>query len=913
MRNILKYAGIAILVIIFLSGGVAFGMTIAALQGTPDFDPERMSSALPSEIRDRNGNLIVRLDREQYRVETDLDDVPEHTQQAFIAIEDDNFYDHRGFDPRGIMRAATTNFRTTGNPFRGPQGGSTITQQLVKHAFLSPKQQLERKIQELWLAIQVERVYTKDEILEFYLNNAVYFNHNAYGIQAGSQVYFDKDVSELTVEESALLAGVIKHPSRLSPFNNPEDAKQRQELVLRSMKSQDFITKDEYKTAKSVGIDDMLTELPERTYPNPHFVDYVINEEVIPILTEITGGSSEEARGQAENLLYHGGLTIYTTMDKSMQQTAENVVNDSNNYPTTREDASGVTQPQSAVVLADPESGELRALVGGRNYGINNMVNRTLSRRQPGSVMKPINIYAPAIEERIISPGSVLDDAPMVFDIPDTNRTYTPENFNRSFAGLVTARTALVRSLNVPAVDLYVNELGANKAAEYTEQFGITTMTESDKRNPAAAIGGWDHGVKPIEVNAAFATLANEGVRVEPYAVREIQDRNGDIIYEAVPEKKPVLSEETAWLVSDMLKDTVNWGTASQVNLGRPAAAKTGTSQNQRDGWLSTYTPNLAMTVWIGYDRHDAQGSSISNPWRYTTSMVNQIMGPSLEGMEIRNFQRPSGIQGPISISTKSGLLPSDITPDDYITSDYFLNNMVPTQEDNAFEEVEICLESEQLATEDCPEHTLETKVFLKDRSYMTTDDRWTGGPGRVPADTELMAPEESCEIHGDGEEGVSPGLRGDVIHDGRAIRLRWSSLREDIAGYNLYKQGPQDDEFVLIKENTANTFFVDNDISEGETYTYRLTEIDEEGNESTFAQTVTISVVTDDTSTEQEDQVEDETPPDQEQENNQDTDDPEEDEETETKENEHEPEEEENGHSTDPTDDLENGNNQND
>ncbi len=845
LRKAFVIIGLTIILLIFLSGGVMAGLFVAGIQNTPDFDPEKMHSSLPSEILDKNGELITRLDREQYRVEVPLESIPEHTQQAFLAIEDVNFYDHRGYDPRGIIRAATTNIRTTGNPFRGPQGGSTITQQLVKNAFLSPQQHLERKIQELWLALQVERLYTKDEIFEFYLNNSVYFNHNAYGIQAGSQIYFDKDVEDLTIEESALLAGIIQHPSQLSPYNNSDQAEQRQEIVLNAMKSYDFITETEFNQALKTELSDILANLSERKHPYPYFVDYVINEELIPVLMEYSGlDDVDEARIQAENLLYRGGLTVHTTMDRHMQSQAERVVNDQNNYPTTISDGSGVTQPQAAVVLSHPQTGELRAVVGGRDYGTDNMFNRTLSSRQPGSVLKPINIYAPAIENNLISPGSVLDDTPTVLEIPGTNQIYAPENFNRNFSGLVTARTALTRSLNVPAVQLYVNELGMNKATQATRDFGITTFTENDERNPASAIGGWDHGAKPIEVNAAFATLANGGIRAEPHSIKQVFDRNDELIYESNPSMSEIVSEQTSWLVTDMLTDVVNWGTASAVDLGRPAAGKTGTSQNQRDGWLSTYTPDLSMTVWIGYDRDQGTGSAISNPWQYTTSMVNQVMKPVLEGQEIRDFSRPSGITGPLAISSKSGLIPSDLTPEEYISYDYFKPGMVPTGEDNAFVEVEICLLSDNLATDSCDDENVETQVFLRKRDYQKTDDRWNGTNGRVPGDADLMAPRENCDLH-ESEDMVSP-YQLSVVYSEKEdiIKIIWDKTDENFEKFNIYKQKPDQTDFILIQEYYDKTEYQDLEIEEGEKYSYRIVGI-KENEEAPFSETRSISTDT--------------------------------------------------------------------
>lgn len=689
------------LVGVFLLGGLMFS----------SFHPDDFKTTLPSTIVDKEGEVLVRLDREHRREEILIEAVPDHVIHAFIAIEDARFYEHRGIDLRGIARAAASNFRETGNPFRGSQGGSTITQQLVKNTLLSPKRSVFRKIQEAWLALRLERTYTKEEILELYLNYATYFHHNNYGIQAASMFYFDRDTSELTLEEGALLAGIIRHPSRLSPHENPEQSKARQETVLRAMREEGFISGSEYAEAIGRPLEEMLAPIPAREFIYPHFVDYVIYEEVLPILRGKLG--SRELPGNvedAENLLYFHGLTIHTTLDQELQEHAEQVINNPANYPATWTDEAGIIQPQGALVVSEPYTGQIRAMAGGRDYGYHNMINRATSLRSPGSALKPIIAYAPAMEEGYLSPASVLEDTPTTWSV--NGQEYEPKNFSGTYSGLITARHALVHSLNVPAVKVYNDLLEKKTGFQYAQNFGISTFDESDRLNPAAALGGLLNGVKPLELTEAYAALANQGIRIKHHAVTKIVDRQGNVIYEYQPESRAVVSPETAWLVTDILKDAALHGTASSLRLHFPVAAKTGTSQDFRDAWLVAYTPELVTTFWLGYDWGNIP---VDNRTRYTTAVVRSVMLQALEGTAPSDFEKPDGVVGPVNICRVSGLLPSSYTPSSYIIADYFHENRVPTQVCSHFDRWQFVPPEEDEEMEDETEETGEDKEEMEE------------------------------------------------------------------------------------------------------------------------------------------------------------------------------------------------------
>ena len=548
------------LLFFFASAGLGLGAVLSCIKDAPDFDPRHFNQPLTSHYYDYHNNEITAQHDGHNRIEVPLHEMPDHLQEAFIAVEDERFYDHIGVSPKDILRAVYNNLR---KQRLTDQGASTITQQLIKNAFLTPEKTFQRKIQEAWMAISMEQEYSKREILEFYLN-IIYFGHLNYGVEAAAQDYFDKSISEVTLAEAALLAGIPRNPTKYSPLRNFEEAKLRQEVVLNRMVECGYISHNEARRAREEPIE--LAEGAERTFEYPHFMNYV-EREAEKILREL---DIYEDPAQALN---RGGLKIYTTLIPETQLMVEAVINDEQYYPSTVEDEQGKLQPQAAAVLAEPETGYLRALVGGRDYGLHNQDLRFLSRRQPGSAIKPVLAYAPAIEEGIIFPGTVLDDAPI------TLGNHYWENYDRRFRGLVTMRQALTHSYNIPAVKAY-SQLGTDKGMEYAEKLGITTFVKTgDTRDTGAlslAIGGFTDGTRPLDMAQAFAVFANKGVKTPLTSILRIENHQGQEIYSHNPTREIVLEETTAFLITDVLRDVVRRGTAPELNaLGRPVAAKT--------------------------------------------------------------------------------------------------------------------------------------------------------------------------------------------------------------------------------------------------------------------------------------------------------------------------------------------------
>jgi penicillin-binding protein 1A len=739
------------LVIFCVIGAGAFTVVYSFVNDAPDLRTLKTLTPAASRIYDRFDNEIAVFYGLENRIEKPLDQISPHIQKAFIAIEDERFYKHQGLDLMGLGRAFITNLRR--GDWTG-QGGSTITQQLVKNILLSQEKTFARKLKEAWLAIKMERQYSKSEILEMYLNQ-IYFAHGAYGVEAAARIYFDKSAAELTCGEAALLAGIPRSPNYYSPYNNFEAALQRQSLVLEKMFEQSYISEDQLKEAREERI--TLAGLPDREYSFPYFMDYVLHNELIKILTGLPGFDS---RADAYEAIYSGGLKIYTTLDQDAQSHTEEVLNDESlyrrsvrvdmehvkelagngdytGYPEEALAESGIPQPQAAAVVADPASGEVLALVGGREYGEGNQDLRYLSPRQPGSAMKPIAVYAPAMEEGLITPESIIDDSPVAWG------EWTPENFGGDFMGLVTVREALVRSLNIPAAKVFAR-LTPETGLEYAQKMGITTI-HPDDYNLAASLGGLTWGTTAFDMAQAYCVLANEGKKVDLHTVKSIEDRNGRVLYENSAQAEAVISPQTAYLVTDMLKDVVQRGTASNLSIMRPLAAKTGTTSENRDAYLVAYTPDIVVSFWMGHDIQTL--GRIDGGSGEAVTFMNAILSQILKDVPPHDFSVPLGITSPVSICSKSGLKPGPHCPREDIVEEIFPAGKAPGRRCDLHIELEICTRSGLLAGYYCPPWERIRRTFLLRPDYELTDERW-GKTGRGPEDAALLPPSSYCKLH---------------------------------------------------------------------------------------------------------------------------------------------------------------------
>ena len=569
MLKALKFLVICVICLMIMGASVLYGFS--SLFAPPNMDETLIPDAA-SQFYDINGNVIYTTLSEERRIPVNIDKIPKHVQKAFIAIEDNRFYEHGGIDYRGTARALVSTLSG-----REVQGGSTITQQLAKNAFLTQERSIIRKIKEAFIAKELEHKYTKDEILSMYLNR-IYFGQGAYGIESASLYYFDKHVQNLDIAEAATLAAIPKSPNYYNPFENPQESKKRQELVIDQMVKYGFINAEQAAQAKAKKMV-YSTSHKVKSDPRGYFFD-MISQKVI-----------EEVGADA---LYKGGLKIYTTLDMDMQKAAENAMRHLPSYYT---DGKKLTQPQMALAAVDPKTGYVKAMIGGR--GQDKFNRATLAVRQPGSAFKPF-VYLTAMQNGF-TPASIIEDKEEEFA-----KGWKPQNSDMKWHGKVSLRTALKRSFNVPTIKL-AREVGVDKIVANAEKMGISTLVDSGAYsdvNLAMALGGLSKGVNPLEMASAYGVLATNGLYSKPIALLKIVDREGKVLYQAKPQTKRVIDATSAYLTTNMLEDVLVSGTAGGMGIGRPAAGKTGTTDTYIDAWFVGYTPDLSTAVWVGDDNN---------------------------------------------------------------------------------------------------------------------------------------------------------------------------------------------------------------------------------------------------------------------------------------------------------------------
>ena len=581
--------------------GVGCGLFAFGLDG--DKDVSDIHPPASSQILDMNGNLITNIHATENRTIVTLDKIPPNLRNAFIAVEDNRFYDHNGIDIRGIFRAVYSNL-VSGEV---AEGGSTITQQLAKNAFLSQDRTIKRKIEEIFIAMRLEREYTKDEILEMYLNQ-IYFGRGAYGVEAAAQTYFGKDVSQLDLSECAMLAGIPRSPNYYSPLNNLAAANERKGEVLDQMVKYDYIDSATAAKTKAEPLRLVTPKEDEADTTASYFIDYVTQE-----MIDRFGADA----------VYKDGLKIYVSLDMNMQKAAEKALNET--LPVYYADDSGLKQPQGALVAVEPSTGYIKAMVGGR--GTDQFNRATMATRQPGSSFKPFT-FAAALENKM-TPDTTVEDKPFSLG------GWKPQNYDRRFRGTVTMRQTAINSLNVPTIR-FAENVGMDKVIQTAQSLGISTLvTDKDKANDnnlAASIGGLTQGVTVLDMAGAYAAFANHGKYTKPTAIVKVVDRKGKVIYEHTPETKQAVSERTADLVTSMLQDVIKSGTGRGAAIGRPAAGKTGTTDNYQDAWFAGYTPDLAAVVWMGCDNNDVMpgitgGTTPASIWK--SFMSAALTGPA--------------------------------------------------------------------------------------------------------------------------------------------------------------------------------------------------------------------------------------------------------------------------------------------
>ena len=725
---------------ICIAGGALIGILWVATQDLPTFDSfQDYHPSLVSRVYADNGQIIGQFFIER-RLYTPIDQIPHDLIQAVIAVEDTRFLEHPGLDIVGIGRAAWINLKRGGRF----QGASTITQQLARALFLTPERTYQRKIKELILAVKMEWVLTKDQILEMYLNQ-IYFGHGAYGVAAASLTYFDKSVTELSLPESAFLAGLPKAPNTYSPYRNPDLATSRKELVLHRMIDAEFITDEEAQAA-------MAAPLNYRRQKLESIGAYFI-EEVRQHLVERYG----------ESLVYKGGLQVYTTLNIPRQKHAEESVRRGlrqldkrqgwrgpighvefskefvppethpelhnpnaalvhglyralvtkvskksahvligNTYKgmiawedmqwaqrrmeKNKDVGSAVVQkhttPQKLVKVGDiievapkdgnvesgifvleqtplvegsllaldPRTGAIQAMVGGYDFTRSQFNRAVIARRQPGSAFKPL-IYATALQQGL-TPATLILDAPVVYEDEDLDRVWKPENYEKRFFGTITLRDALRHSRNAATVRL-LEQIGVPEVVTVASTLGIQSPLSQDL---SLALGS--SSVTLQEITSAYGVFANLGMWLKPYQITLVKNLNGDILQQHLFEPRKAMSQENAYLTTNMLMDVIQSGTGRRAKkIGRPLAGKTGTTNGYNDAWFVGFSPNLAAGVWVGFDEVRTLGRLESGA-HAALPIWTQFVGQALQGLPVMTFSIPEGIQF-AKVDTTTGNLPT--------------------------------------------------------------------------------------------------------------------------------------------------------------------------------------------------------------------------------------------------------------
>ena len=615
-------------------------------------DASKLSAlAQTSSMYDAQGELMSELRGAENRSVVPLDEIPLHTRQAFLAAEDLRFYEHQGIDVYRILGALRSNLKNRSLA----EGASTITQQLAKLTHLSSEKTIRRKLEEINLAFQIEKAYSKDEILAMYLNT-VYFGRGAYGIQAAAQAYFGVDASALTLNQSASLAAIIKAPSAYAPHISPSNNRSRRQYILAVMEENGFITLEEEQAARSESIWVLAQETEKQLYG--WYIDEALRESA-----ELLGLSADE--------VIQGGFEIYTAYDARLQAIADEVYADQSFFPSAASDGTPI---QSAMAVVDTSSGAVLAMVGGRDYTVRRGLNRaTQMRRQPGSALKPLAVYGPALELGYTTASVLLDEK-------TSFGNYTPRNAGDRYYGLVTMRTAIRNSLNTTAVRL-LEEIGMNASIQYLNKMGIPTQ-KSDQ-NLSLALGSMTYGVTPVELAAAYVPYANGGVYHQPYCISRIEAADGSVVYERKENGKQVLSAQNAFLMTSLLQSVVSSGTGTRMLAANtPIAGKTGTvsmTGGNRDIWMAAYTPEISVAVWMGFDQTDAK-HKIANGitgGRNTASLAAAFFKKAYADRDKPDFKQPDGLvwltlDKRALTSRGSVMLASDKTPKEYRLSEVF-------------------------------------------------------------------------------------------------------------------------------------------------------------------------------------------------------------------------------------------------
>ena len=737
-----RLCAVLVLVVGLAGAGLVLGVVKAYTETAPELDLAVIDDqAQTSFFYDAQGNLITDYKGTEDRVMVSIDELPRNLQLAFVAVEDARFYTHNGVDVKRILGAFVSNLSAS-----SVQGGSTITQQLIKNSLLSEEQSYKRKIQEANLAMQLETVYTKEQILESYLNT-IYLGESYYGVKTAAYGYFGKELEELTLRECAMLAGIARSPYYYNPRSNfysrqtPDVTNNRTNYALRQMYECQFITYAEYQAALDEDTATVLSQAPNSNatmYDYPYYVEYAV-EDVIDELLELNALENTSAnRARMETELRTGGYHVYLCLDPQIQTIVEQTLLNWDDYPLLRDPSNAVyrqrntdgtyveiIQPQAAAVVLDYRTGELKAVVGGRTAPTQRKtLNRATDMNMPvGSAIKPISVYAPAIEQGR-SPASIIYNMPVPIHgwNDGDGQDYYPSNYGGGgFTGPTTLRRAMRQSYNTGAAQTLLYYVGVDRSAAYLRAMGVDDANINEN---AFGLALGSSGLTPMQMAVAFGTLGNGGVYQEPISFTRIEDSDGNVIIDRriTQTKRIVFQESTAWLTVDMMKDVVSSGTGTRAQIdGQTVAGKTGTNSDYKGITFTGLTGWYAGSVWIGHDNYQALSSKATGG-NYAAPLWQAIMEEIhlSKGLSNRDIiEKDAESVGLVRVTTcgVSGLLATSACASDIngygTVTDYWAAGSAPTDSCNMHQSLSICADTGLLATPYCPNITTSSAVII--------------------------------------------------------------------------------------------------------------------------------------------------------------------------------------------------------
>jgi penicillin-binding protein 1B len=859
------------------AGGVGAGYFASLVKNEPIRPYENMKKDIynyeeTSQLYFANEEYLGALRTDLEREEVKLNDVSKYLIDAVVSTEDEYFYEHNGVVPKAIMRAL---FQEVTNA-SVQTGGSTLTQQLIKNQILTNEVSFERKAKEILLALRLEKFFDKKEILEAYLNVSTFGRNssgrNIAGVQTAAKGIFGIDAKDLTLPQAAFIAGLPQSPFGYTPFtregkikNNLDPGLTRMKTVLKRMHDKGSISKKEYDTALAYDVTKDFISPKTSSIEKYPYLTFEIEKRAVEILSKVLAekdGYAEEDLNENKDLneeyltlanrnLRQNGYKIHTTIDKKIYDAMQKAKDEYPYYgpdkPQLKPDPDNpklkitVSEPvEVGAILIENNTGKILSFVGGRDHDREQLNHATRSFRPNGSTMKPLLVYAPAIELGKAAPGMVLPDVALKLD--PTNPEPWPNNYDLKYSGLVSARYALAKSYNVPAVKLY-SDIHAQKPTQYLEKMGFTSLTEPDKTNLSTAIGSLEEGVTVEENTNAFSTFANNGKFIDAYLIDKIVDSNGDIIYEHDTEPVDVFSPQTAYLTLDMMRDVIRSGTATSINnrlkFQTDWAGKTGTGHDFHDSWFVATNPNVTFGIWTGYDTPKplkASTGALTYSLRTNYLWVDLINAAYDQNPDLIDPKEPFKMPGGIvkrSYCAVSGLLPSDVCERaGLVESDIFNMKYAPTETDSSLIEGKFVRvgSKKYLAMESTPDEFAEYGLILNPDFIEKVIGKNFPDPGQLIPKRDrwsrILAPHDKILENGKLPEPLTITVTGNTIS--------WSSHPErDVIGYKIYNSNW--DHAGIVKAGSALKFTPGDGA-------YFVTSVDIDGQESPPSNTVVIN-----------------------------------------------------------------------